>query len=167
MKNLLAKRVKKNNKGFTLVELIIVIAIIAILIAVLAPNYVRYVDRSRWSSDRNDCESLLGEVRNAIVVAQNENDNVNANQGEITVSSTGTTQDGNVDSHIIDALNESDPNWDKGKVKHKNKQLMPGDKKGNEKQYATYKITISDGGAIGVWDGQTATTSAGTGTGTN
>ncbi len=42
---------KMNNKGFSLVELIIVIAIMAILIVVLAPQYLRYVERSRNSTD--------------------------------------------------------------------------------------------------------------------
>lgn len=38
---------KLNNKGFSLVELIIVIAIMAVLIGVLAPQYLKYVERSR------------------------------------------------------------------------------------------------------------------------
>ncbi len=42
-----------NNKGFSLVELIIVIAIMVILIAVLAPQYLKYVEKSRVSSDQN------------------------------------------------------------------------------------------------------------------
>ena len=42
---------KMNNKGFSLVELIIVIAIMAILIVVLAPQYLKYVERSRNSTD--------------------------------------------------------------------------------------------------------------------
>lgn len=150
MKNLLAKRVKKDNKGFTLVELIIVIAIIAILVAVLAPNYVRYVDRSRWSSDRNDCESLLGEVRNAIVEAQNENDSVSTSAGTITVSKTGTTYK-DVDQHILTALSDADANWNKGKVKHKNAQSMPGDSSGAKAKYDQFVIAISDGGASGEW----------------
>ena len=32
-----------NNKGFSLVELIIVVAIMAVLIGVLAPTYLKYV----------------------------------------------------------------------------------------------------------------------------
>lgn len=45
MKNLMNK-IRKSNKGFTLVELIIVVAIIAVLTAVLAPQYIKYVERA-------------------------------------------------------------------------------------------------------------------------
>ncbi len=44
---------RKNNKGFTLVELIIVIAIVAVLAAVLAPQYLKYVEKSRVAADKD------------------------------------------------------------------------------------------------------------------
>lgn len=63
MKNLM-KKIRKNNKGFTLVELIIVVAIIAVLSAVAAPQYIKYVERSRQGVDA----STLEEVRHAVEV---------------------------------------------------------------------------------------------------
>jgi len=42
---------KKNNSGFSLVELIVVIAIMAVLVGVLAPAYLKYVEKSRKSTD--------------------------------------------------------------------------------------------------------------------
>ena len=41
----------KKNKGFSLVELIIVIAIMAILAAAIAPALIRYIDKSRRADD--------------------------------------------------------------------------------------------------------------------
>ena len=46
------------NKGFSLVELIIVIAIIAILSAALAPQIMKYIEKARVSTDKRTCQSL-------------------------------------------------------------------------------------------------------------
>jgi len=49
----------KDNRGFTLMELAIVIALLVILLIVLAPVFVRYVERGRQSTDRSVAEDLL------------------------------------------------------------------------------------------------------------
>lgn len=50
--------VKKNNKGFSLVELIVVIAIMAVLVGVLAPQFIKYVERSRQSTDVQNADQV-------------------------------------------------------------------------------------------------------------
>ncbi len=49
---------KKNNKGFSLVELIVVIAIMAVLVGVLAPQFIKYVESSRQSTDMQNVEQM-------------------------------------------------------------------------------------------------------------
>lgn len=52
------RKERMNDKGFSLVELIIVIAIMAILIVVLAPQYLKYVERSRNSTDLQNVTTM-------------------------------------------------------------------------------------------------------------
>ena len=50
--------IKKNNKGFTLVELIVVIAVLAVITVVIAPTYIKYVEKARVGTDVN----AIGEI---------------------------------------------------------------------------------------------------------
>lgn len=59
------KKEKKNNKGFSLVELIVVIAIMAVLVGVLAPTLIGNIEKSRESKDLQNLDS----IRQAVVTA--------------------------------------------------------------------------------------------------
>lgn len=47
------------NKGFSLVELIVVIALMAVLVGVLAPVLVRYVEKARQGTDIQNLDSVV------------------------------------------------------------------------------------------------------------
>jgi len=57
-------KIKKqaNEKGFTLIELMIVIAIIGILAAVAIPNFIAYRDKAYCSAAEKDANSIAGAV---------------------------------------------------------------------------------------------------------
>lgn len=80
-------RNRKNNKGFSLVELIIVIAIMAILAGILIPQFVKYISSSKVSGDIQQAENIYNAV-----AAQYADSQGNA--------PTGMTYDGN--KHIVD-----------------------------------------------------------------
>lgn len=49
---------KMNNKGFSLIELIIVIAIMAVLVAVIAPNLTSYLGNSKKKTDNSNADTI-------------------------------------------------------------------------------------------------------------
>ena len=57
----------KNNKGFSLVELIIVIAIMAILVGVMAPQLIKYIEKTNVSADVQLCDSIREAVQTAMM----------------------------------------------------------------------------------------------------
>ena len=57
----------KNNKGFSLVELIIVIAIMAILVGVMAPQLIKYIENTNVSSDVQLCDTVREAVQTAMM----------------------------------------------------------------------------------------------------
>ena len=60
--NTLRKK-QKNKKGFSLVELIVVIAIMAVLVGVLAPQLIKYVEKSREATDIQNCDSIASALK--------------------------------------------------------------------------------------------------------
>ena len=46
------------NKGFTLMELIIVVAIMAILVGVIAPNLIHYIEKANQVMDTNNARAI-------------------------------------------------------------------------------------------------------------
>ncbi len=57
----------KNNKGFSLVELIIVIAIMAILVGVMAPQLIKYIEKANVSADTQICDSVRTAVQTTVM----------------------------------------------------------------------------------------------------
>ena len=76
----------KNNKGFSLVELIIVIAIMAILVGVMAPQLIKYIEKTNVSSDVQLCDT----VREAIQTAMMDPSVINETSNGIPASGTGS-----------------------------------------------------------------------------
>lgn len=53
---------RNRNKGFSLVELIVVIAIMAVLVGVLAPQFIGYVAKTRQATDVQNAQTLATEI---------------------------------------------------------------------------------------------------------
>ena len=80
---------KMNNKGFSLIELIIVIAIMAVLVAIIAPNLTKYLGKSKTQTDKTNLDEIKKQFKNAISDAAT--DEITDVAGTYTVSGNSVT----------------------------------------------------------------------------
>ena len=90
------KQKSLTNKGFSLVELIIVIAIMAVLVGVLAPQFLKYVEQSRKSKDIQTANSLQ-----TAYLADIADSTINATNGNYGTNSSGTITPAKIDGSTV------------------------------------------------------------------
>ncbi len=68
---MLSKMRKMDSKGFTLIELMIVIAIIGILAAIAIPNFIAYRNKSFCSAGESDANSIAAAIADYFAIPAN------------------------------------------------------------------------------------------------
>lgn len=128
----LKDRKKKDNKGFTLVELVIVVAILAILVGILAPQYTKYVEKSRKAADASNLENMVTAFKTAGTEFKKGADAVAATSdlGKLMISYAGK-------------------DWQKTKLKSQ-KWTIDGTLTGAAKQTIKADITVGNDGSVTV-----------------
>lgn len=85
------KYTKSNKKGFTLVELIVVLVILAVLAAMLVPALVGYIDRARAEKEYQTASTVYGAAQ-AVVTEKYAKDTTLA-AGTLAATSTSATDE--------------------------------------------------------------------------
>lgn len=65
---------KKQYKGFTLVEIMIVVAIIGLLVAIALPNFMQARRKSQFNTARASCKQVAGAIEQARLDGTNVTD---------------------------------------------------------------------------------------------
>lgn len=82
------KKLNKNNKGFSLVEIIVVILIMAIITVALAPQVLKWVNNARISSDTQTADSVKGNIQLALANEGAYNE-AKSNKIVVTINKSG------------------------------------------------------------------------------
>ena len=81
----------RRNKGFTLAELLVVVAIIAVLVAVALPTFAKHLEKSREATDAANIRSQYAEVMTDGITSGGS---VNANHEKYAAVELKQTQNG-------------------------------------------------------------------------
>ena len=104
------KRKTKSAKGFTLAELLIVVAIIAVLVAIGIPIFTSQLEKSREAVDLSDVRSAYAEVMMAAITGDTTA-YYTKDAGQMIYKQPGSTPEGNVYSITVEPLKQKQDNW--------------------------------------------------------
>lgn len=102
MKKRIQKYLSGSNEGFSLVELIIVIAIMAILVGVVALAVIPNLEKSRESKDLTTLDSLVSGVTTAI--ANDPSITTNGSTATLTLSSVTSSATSGIEKAVYEQL---------------------------------------------------------------
>lgn len=97
---------KKNNKGFSLVELIVVVLILGILAVALAPQVMKWVDTAKTNSDKNKAKDIESSVNVAVAEAQSKGWTIGDANVTFTVDDNATTGVNKLDTTLSSCVKE-------------------------------------------------------------
>lgn len=107
MFNKALKKAKENKKGFTLAELLIVVAIIAVLVAISIPIFTSQLEKSRDAVSVSNMRAAYAEAQAAWLTGSNDGTHVVVNTTAKTVTVTDVaikSQSGNSWSNLSGEL---------------------------------------------------------------
>ena len=120
--NTLKKR-KSGKKGFTLMEMLIVVAIIGILIAIMIPTFNNALTKTRISADEANLRSYYAEVVADHMLNETEWPKVDPDSNEVEVDGVKYTLQAGKYTLTVDSTNDTikiqykiDKGPDKGKT---------------------------------------------------
>lgn len=127
---------KKNNKGFTLMEMLIVVAIIGILVAIAIPTVNKSLDKANIAADNANIRTAMAEVNANYLLGEAET-KLTKEVGPMKASWDRTT--------FKDVVGDSYTGWSAG-------------------QYVSVSVSTAEGtaGTISIGAGVTKTTGGGT-----
>lgn len=136
IKNYLAKLHDNKEKGFSLVELIIVMAIMAILVGVVASQVIPYMEKSRQAKDQQQLSSVCTDLVSSIA-------QTSADSGEVksftNPQELGSLSNATLAQNFADTRGKADITAAYKAVQDKLKSKAATDSaKGNKKIYVNY-----------------------------
>lgn len=101
MKKRIQKYLSGSNEGFSLVELIIVIAIMAILIGVVALAVIPYLEKSRESKDLQALDTICSALTTAVA------DTKATGSGSFSIDASGSVAAAGSESKVWNAMSQT------------------------------------------------------------